>query len=256
MQLWSNGIPYYKKEVDFIPYLTPYIKEGAKTAVVVCPGGGYARRAEHEGNRIGEWLNEMGFSAFVLEYRVAPYQAPAESSDVLRAMRVARKEAEKYGIQKLGVMGFSAGAHLAGIASVHYDKKFYEETDETDQLSARPDFSILCYPVIDMFEYRHDGSRTNLIGSNPKKSQKEFYSLHMQVTEDTPPAFLWHTAEDSAVPAENSMLYAMALAEHKIPYELHIYPYGWHGQGLAEDNEYLHQWAEALHRWLVLTEQQ
>lgn len=251
MQLWSHGMPY-EEEGEFVPYLTPYIKEGAKTAIVVCPGGAYVRRAEHEGNRIGEWLNEIGVSAFVLEYRVGPYKAPAGGADVQRAIRVVRSEAETYGIRKIGVMGFSAGGHLAATASVHYDHAFYERTDEIDAWSARPDFTVLCYPVIDMFEYRHDDSRTSLIGSNPKKSQKEFYSLYMQVTDQTPPAFLWHTAQDSCVPAENSMLYAMALSEHKIPYELHIYPYGEHGLGLAEDDAHLHQWAEALHRWLEL----
>lgn len=252
MRLWNGDMPYAREEVDFEPYLTPYIREGATTAIVVCPGGGYGGRAEHEGNVVGEWLNTIGISAFVLEYRVAPYGAPAEPSDVQRAIRVARREGAKYGIQKIGVMGFSAGGHLAATASVHYNKTFYEETDETDRLLARPDFSVLCYPVIDLFEYRHDGSRENLIGPNPRKSLKEFYSLHMQVTDDTPPAFLWHTAEDNAVPAENSMLYAMALSEHKIPYELHIYPYGCHGKGLGEDDEHLCQWTEALDRWLKL----
>lgn len=252
MQLWNNEMPYYDKEVEFIPYLTPYIKEGAKTAVVVCPGGGYSHRAPHEGDRIGEWLNEIGFSAFVLEYRVAPYHAPAEGSDVQRAIRVVRSEASRYGIEKVGVMGFSAGGHLAGTASVHYDKKFYEPTDEIDALSARPDFSILCYPVIDMGLYRHEGSRSNLVNYMPKKSERDFYSLHLQVTDDTPPAFLWHAADDAVVATENSMLYALALSEHKIPYELHIYPFGGHGQGLAENNPHMHQWAAALEKWLKL----
>lgn len=256
MQLWNDKIPYFREDVEFIPYLTPYIKEGAKTAIVVCPGGGYGMRAEHEGNRIGEWLNEIGVSAFVLEYRVEPYGAPAEPSDVQRAMRVARKEAEKYGIERIGVMGFSAGGHLAATASVHYDKTFYEKTDEIDELSARPDFSVLCYPVIDFYEFRHEGTRANLIGPNPKQSEKDFYSLYKQVTDDTPPAFLWHTSDDFCVPAENSMLYAMALSAHNIPYELHIYPHGLHGLGLAEDNAYLNQWAEALHRWLMAQEEE
>ena len=250
MQLWSGKMPHGRRNVEFVPYLTPYIKEGAATAIVVCPGGGYGGRAEHEGNVIGEWLNTIGVSAFVLEYRVAPCGAPAQPSDVQRAIRVARRKGAKYGIQKIGVMGFSAGGHLAATASVHYDKVFYEAADETDALSARPDFSVLCYPVIDFFEYRHDGSRENLIGPNPRREQKEFYSLHRQVTDDTPPAFLWHTAEDNVVPAENSMLYAMALSEHKIPYELHIYPFGCHGMGLAQEDAHLHQWTAALERWL------
>ena len=252
MNLWSKEIPHYNESIEFIPYLTPYIKEGAKTAIVVCPGGGYMRRAEHEGNTIAEWLNEIGVTAYVLEYRVAPYQAPAEASDVQRAMRVVRAEAEKYGYEKIGVMGFSAGGHLAGTVSVHYDKDFYEPTDEIDSLSARPDFSVLCYPVIDMFNYRHDGSRTNLMEHYPKKSDCEFYSLQMQVTNDTPPAFIWHAADDACVATENAMLYAIALGEHKIPYELHIYPYGGHGLGLAKEVPHMHQWTKALENWLKI----
>lgn len=139
---------------------------------------------------------------------------------------------------------------IAAIASVHYDKVLYELQDEIDKISARPDFTILCYPVIDMYEFRHDGSRTNLIGSIPKKSEKDFYSPHIQVTDDTPPAFLWHTANDNGVAAENSMLYAMALSQHKIPYELHIYPDGGHGLGLAKNHPYVNRWTEELTRWL------
>lgn len=250
MELWGKKMPYQLEEEEFIPYITPFICEGAKTAIVVCPGGGYTHRAPHEGNKVGEWLNSIGVSAFVVEYRVAPYKAPAEGSDVQRAIRVARSQAGMYGIEKIGVMGFSAGGHLAATASVHYDKKLYEETDEIDQFSARPDFSVLCYPVIDMFEYRHNGSRENLIGSRPTKSLKEFYSLNLQVTEDTPPAFLWHTTDDMGVAPENSMIYAMALASHNIPYELHIYQGGRHGQGLAEENPYLHRWTAALECWM------
>ncbi len=251
MELWSNGMPY-AIEGKFVPYITPYIVEGAKTAIVVCPGGAYWNRAEHEGNRIGEWLNTIGVSAFVLEYRVYPYKAPAEGSDVQRAIRVVRSQAAQYGIEQIGVMGFSAGGHLAATASVHYDKHFYDATDEIDEFSARPDFSVLCYPVIDMFDMRHDGSRNNLIGSNPSKAVKEFYSLHMQVNDNTPPAFLWHTAEDAAVPVENTMYYAMALAEHRVPYEMHIYPFGWHGLGLAEVEQHkrVQSWARELEEWL------
>ena len=119
-----------------------------------------------------------------------------------------------------------------------------------DEISARPDFTILCYPVIDMYEYRHDGSRMNLLGQRIKKEDKDFYSLYKQVTDDTPTAFLWHTSTDQAVPAENSMLYAMALSAHLIPYELHIYPHGNHGLGLANGDAYVHEWSNALERWL------
>lgn len=250
MKLWNTTIPYYDETVDFIPQITPYIKEGSKCAIVVCPGGGYTWRAPHEGGTIAEWLNTIGVSAFVLDYRVAPYKAPAEGSDVQRAMRVARAEAEKYGIEYVGVMGFSAGGHLAGTASVHYDKHFYDKTDAIDEYTARPDFSVLCYAVLDFYEFRHDGTRSNLIGSNPKVADKEFYAIPKQITDDTPPAFLWHTSEDAAVPAENSMLYAMGLNAHQIPYEMHIYPFGRHGLGLAPEFPHVAQWAPALDKWL------
>lgn len=250
MELWNGNMPHYDNAIDYKPYLTPYIIDGAKTAVVVCPGGGYTHRAPHEGNEYAEWLNSIGVSAVVLEYRVAPYKTPAPGSDVQRAIRVARYELTKLGVEKIGVMGSSAGGHLAATASVHYDKMFYEPQDEIDEVSARPDFTILCYPVIDMYEYRHDGSRMNLLGQRIKKEDKDFYSLYKQVTDDTPTAFLWHTSTDQAVPAENSMLYAMALSAHLIPYELHIYPYGSHGLGLAKGDAYVHEWSNALERWL------
>lgn len=250
MELWNRLMPYYKEDIEFTPYLTPYIIEGAEYGIVICPGGGYEKRAEHEGEGYARWLNTMGVSAIVLEYRVAPYMAPAAEADVQRALRISRKLFEKHGTRKVGVMGSSAGGHLAATISVHYNELFYELQDKIDEISARPDFTVLCYPVIDFYEFRHDGSRINLIGRTPKKSEKEFYSLHLQVSDDTPPAFLWHTSNDATVPAENSMLYALALSEHNIPYELHIYPEGAHGMGLAEDNTYVNQWTAALKRWL------
>lgn len=252
MQLWSNSNPYFDSEIGFIPYLVPYIVEGAEIGIVICPGGAYEVRAEHEGKVYAAWLNSLGVSAFVLEYRVAPYKAPAAGCDVQRAIRVVRKELIQHGLKRIGVMGSSAGSHLAVTVSVHYDKVLYEPQDEIDEISARPDFTILCYPVIDMNNFRHDRSRINLLGNMPKKWEKDFYSLHMQVTDDTPPAFMWHTANDPSVPVENSMLYAMALSEHNVPYELHIYPDGIHGLGLAENNSYVRQWLDSLKAWLKM----
>ena len=250
MQLWTENMPYYDSNVEFIPYLTPYIVEGARLGVVVCAGGGYELRADYEGNDYGEWLNSIGVSALVLEYRVAPYKAPAMVADAQRAIRVARRVLREHGAEKIGIMGSSAGGHLAAIMAVHHEKQFYEPQDEVDQISARPDFAVLCYPVIDMYEFRHDTTRTNLIGRVPKKAEKDFYSAQLQVTDTTPPAFLWHTANDEGVAAVNSMLYATALAEHHIPYELHIYPDGPHGMALAMEDSYVGQWKEALKRWL------
>ena len=148
-------------------------------------------------------------------------------------------------------MGFSAGGHLAAIASVHYDYPFYPPQDEADALSARPDFSVLCYSVIDMGEYRHDWSRRFLLGDVPDEAQIEFYSPQRCVTENTPPAFLWHTAQDASVPAINSMFYAAALQKCGVPYELHIFPFGQHGKALALDDASVGQWRQLLRQWLV-----
>lgn len=252
VNLWGKVIPFKDESIDFVPQIEEYVV-GSKGAVVVFPGGGYAHKAEHEGPVIAKWFNSIGITAFVVDYRVAPYKHPAESSDAQRAVRFVRANAKKYGIDedKIAVMGFSAGGHLAGIASVHYDKKFYEETDKIDKVSARPNASILCYPVIDMYEYRHDGSRNALIGERAKEKDKELMALHLNVTENTPTAFLWHTSEDNAVPVENTMLYATALAGCNVPFEVHIYPHGVHGLGLAHDDPHVAQWASALELSLI-----
>lgn len=257
MNLWGKKIPYYNEEIDFIPQITAYPSD-SKGAVIVFPGGGYGGRAEHEGSVIAKWFNSIGITAFVVDYRVAPYSHPAEISDAMRAVKTVRANAKKYGIDsdKIAVMGFSAGGHLAGSVSVHYDKEMYEPTDKIDKESCRPDLSVLCYPVIDMYEYRHDGSRVNLLGARAIDADKKLMSLHMNITSNTPPAFLWHTSEDSTVPVENTLLYADALAKVKVPFEIHIYPYGEHGLGLANDtvhnNQHVTHWADSLEKWLIL----
>lgn len=258
--LWANEIPFWNEEYieegynePRKPTITAY-HANSDCAVVIFPGGGYVSRAEHEGKGYAEWFNSIGITAFVVDYRVAPYKHPAEISDAMRAVKYVRYFADKYGIDKnkIAVMGSSAGGHLAASVSVHYDKDFYQATDNIDRESCRPDATILCYPVIDMLEYRHDGSRANLIGDRPFQSEKDFMSLYKQVTPNTPQTFIWHTAEDSVVPCQNSLLYAMALAEAHVPYEAHIYPYGHHGLGLAPDMPHVAQWAGSLHNWLKL----
>ena len=260
--LWKNTIPYW--DDSFIeadekeprkPTITAY-EAGSECAVIIFPGGGYAMRAEHEGKAYAEWLQSIGITSFVVDYRVAPYQHPAELSDAMRAVRYVRYFAKDYGINKnkIAVMGSSAGGHLAASVSVHYDKDIYKGTDKIDKEDCKPNATILCYPVIDMFEYRHDGSRQNLIGARAFDEDKELMSLHKQVTRETPPAFIWHTAEDSTVPVENSLLYAGALSKAQIPFELHVYPYGHHGLGLAKAMPHVAQWAPALENWLRLIE--
>ena len=251
--LWETKIPYNDSENDYVPQITAY-PASSKGAVIVFPGGGYGMKADHEGPVIGEWLQSVGITAFVVDYRVAPYKHPAEISDAIRAVRWVRYYADNYGIDKdkIAVMGFSAGGHLAGSVSVHYDKKMYEPTDRIDKEDAKPNASILCYSVIDMGTYRHDGSRQNLLGSPSPERMNDLMSLHQQVNENTPEAFLWHTSTDQAVPVMNSMLYAEALAKECIPFELHIYPIGGHGLGLAPAMPYVAKWQEDLKAWLKL----
>ncbi|MCX7714204.1 MAG: alpha/beta hydrolase [Clostridia bacterium] len=255
MKLWKNMIPFGTAD-DFEPEITPFIVKGAKGAVVVCPGGGYGFRAPHEGLNVAKWLNTIGISAFVLDYRVAPNKHPAPLSDAMRAVKYVRHNASEFGIEKnkIAIMGFSAGGHLAASLSVHYDKKIYEPADSIDEENCRPDATILCYSVIDLGEYRHDGSRVNLLGENPSFAMKEYMSLHKQVNENTPPAFIWHTSSDSAVPVENSLLYADALSKCQIPFEMHIYPIGRHGLGLAPEEPHVAQWADSLNNWFKLIE--
>lgn len=260
MHLWGDKIPYFNEEykredISLMPAIEAYPGE-SKGAVIIFPGGAYIDRAPHEGAAIAKFLQSNGITAFVVDYRVYPYKHPAEISDAMRAVRFVRHYADIYRIDKdkIAVMGFSAGGHLAGSVSVHYDKEMYELTDEIDRESCRPDASILCYPVIDMFEYRHDGSRINLIGTKPMHEDKELMALHKHVTKDTPKAFLWHTAADSIVPVENTLLYADALAKVNVPFEIHIYPYGPHGMGLAEDSPHVSQWCDSVVNWLTLNE--
>lgn len=261
MKLWTDVMPYQKDEVHFEPEITLY-EANSKGAVVIFAGGGYESRARHEGIGYAEWLQSIGITSWVVDYRVAPYAHPAMICDAARAVRIARANAEKYGYDKdkIAVMGSSAGGHLAGSISVHYDKEFYEKTDETDKESAKPNASILCYPVLDMFEFRHNGTALNLLGRDCTDEERAFMSIPMQVTKDTPKAFLWHTAEDGVVPVENTLIYAAELSKYKIPFEVHIFPYGIHGLGLADgktagcDNPHVTQWAGALENWLKLND--
>ena len=258
--LWNEMIPYWNDE--FIeadetaprkPTITAY-PASSNGAVIIFPGGGYAMRAEHEGAGYAEWFQSIGITSFVVDYRVAPYKHPAPMCDAQRAVRLVRSMSDKYGFDnnKIAVMGSSAGGHLAACLSVHYMDKFYESTDDIDSADCRPNAAILCYPVIDMFEYRHDGSRQNIIGERAFGEDKEYMSLYKHVTRETPQTFIWHTAEDSTVPVENSLLYAGALSAAHIPFELHIYPFGHHGLGLASEVPHTAQWAASLESWLKL----
>lgn len=255
MKLWENGTPYYNAEYGQPETtVTPYLVEDAnpdKGLVIVCPGGGYSGRAEHEGKPIAEYLNKAGISALVLNYRVAPYMHPAELSDANRAVRFARFHAKDWGVdsKKIGILGFSAGGHLAVSACEHYDGG-KNEGDEIDRISSRPDAGIFCYPVVTMKEFTHQGSKNNLLGSNPDPTLVERMSGECSVPDDCPPAFIWHTADDTCVDVNNSLLLATALHAKKIPFEMHIFPDGNHGRGLAEDVAGTCEWSPLMIKWL------
>ncbi|WP_027091290.1 alpha/beta hydrolase [Cohnella thermotolerans] len=253
--LWPEGAPLANGTTDEDrPALIPYLLEGSgHAAVIVFPGGGYGMRADHEGEPIARWLNSIGVSAFVLRYRVAPYGYPCALLDAQRAIRTVRHEAERYGIDpnRIGILGFSAGGHLAATAGTHFDAGRPEAEDEIERRSSRPDLLILCYPVITMLDsHTHEGSRLNLLGAEPDPNLVELLSNERQVTADTPPTFLWHTSDDGAVPVENSLRFASALREKGVLFDLHVYAHGRHGMGLAEDDDHVKGWTDACASWL------
>lgn len=224
-------------------------------AVVICPGGGYGIIAmDHEGSQVANWLNSQGITALVVRYRLGPkYRHPMPLTDAQRAIRYARANAEKLGISphRIGVMGFSAGGHLASTAATHFDGGQKEAADPIDRVSCRPDFAILCYPVISLSaDFAHKGSAKNLLGDSPDPKLLESLSNETQVTPETPPTFLFHTAEDTGVPPENSVAFFMALRKAKVPAELHIYQQGPHGVGLAPGDPTLNSWKDRLFDWL------
>ncbi len=242
-----------------IAVFLPSKKNATGEAVVICPGGGYHILAyDWEGSDIARWLNSKGIAAFVLKYRlpgakcnIVPHQSPL--LDAQRAMRLVRYHAEKWNIDqgKIGIMGFSAGGHLASTLSTHFDGGDPSNPDPVDQLSCRPDFSVLVYPVISFNdEFTHAGSKEALLGKDPDVELVKYYSNELQVTDQTPPAILIHSGDDGAVPVENSIAYYEALQARQIAAELHIYPYGGHGYSLAVGKGHLSTWPDRVIEWI------
>lgn len=226
------------------------------TAVVICPGGGYWGLAfQHEGAQVAEWFNSFGITAFVLKYRLPDDAIMIDKKigplqDAQEAVRIVRRNAKEWNINpnKIGIMGFSAGGHLAATLSTHFDDKVYEHKDNT---SVRPDFSILIYPVISMDEsITHMGSRESLLGKNPSPETVKYFSNELNVNEKTPPAFLVCSFDDDAVPVQNSVDYFLALKKYNLNSELHIYEKGGHGYGLGKSNGTESNWPEACKNWL------
>ena len=231
---WINGDEYTEATLTIYPAKNPNGQ-----AIVACPGGGYAGIATtHEGHDMATWFNTQGITYAVLHYRMPYGKHEIPLSDAHQAIRYMRKNAEKWGIKQLGIMGSSAGGHLASTAATHFDA------------DTRPDFQILFYPVVTMTDYTHQGSKDNLLGKNPSEELVKLYSNELQVTEQTPPAFIMHSSNDDAVPVLNSINYYLALCKHGVWSSMHLYPVGGHGWGYNESFPYKTQWKDELEKWL------
>jgi len=258
--LWPEGAPTAKGDDALdIPTLHIYLPEqgaGTGTAIVVCPGGGYQGLAMgHEGEDMGNWLSANGIAAFILEYRLPPrYRHPVPLQDARRAVRTVRARAEEWGIRqdRIGILGFSAGGHLAATVGTHFDGGDAEASDPIERASCRPDFMVLGYALISfMPPHTHPAARGHLMGERQDDTALiEFLSNETQVTPSTPPAFLFHTDADQVVPSEHSVLFYLALRRAGVPAELHVFEQGVHGLGLAPDDPGMDTWPDLCLTWL------
>lgn len=257
--LWENRAPGALGDADADrPTLTIYRAAGPQnvgTSVIVAPGGGYVNLAmDKEGRQVASWFNAMGVSAFVLKYRLGPrYHHPIELGDAQRAIRLVRSRAMQFGVapDRIGMMGFSAGGHLAATAATHFDDGNPGAPDTVDRVSSRPDFLILAYPVISFDPaIAHAGSVRSLLGDNPAPALIQELSADLHVNAQTPPTFLFSTNADTAVPAENSVRFYLALRQAKVPAEMHIFENGPHGVGLDLGDPALGLWPTLLTNWL------
>jgi len=259
LRLWSGAAPGSQgtAETD-IPQMTAYLPRSNATdmtAVIVLPGGGYrALSMNSEGRQVANYLNSMGIAAFVLQYRLGPrYHHPVEIEDAQRALRIVRSHAGEWHIaqNRIGIVGFSAGGHLAATASTRFDSGKPDANDAVDRVSSRPDFAVLCYPVISMTEtWTHQGSKLNLLGEGPAPELAKTMSMENAVTAQTPPTFIFQTNADTTVPAENSVYYYLALRKAGVPAEMHVFENGPHGVGLAMYDPALSEWPKLLNNWL------
>ena len=256
IKLWENGAPLFDEKIEQEePSIVEYLVDSQEPrgAVIVCAGGAYCGRTYHESVPVAKMLNDAGFNAFVLNYRLCPYSYPAMLYDIQRAIRVVRYRAKEFNInpEKIGVMGFSAGGHLCIMAMEKFDVQF-PPYDEIDKISCRPDAAVLCYPVVSLLQIPDGSPRTSrsLFGGvyNPELAKE--LTGEFNVNDNNPPVFIWHTSDDEAVNVTNSMKLGMALREKNIQFEMHIYPHGKHGLGLAEGDEVVSRWANEACDWL------
>lgn len=262
LPLWPAGsVPGSRgtNDVD-IPTLTPYPAartSAAQPAMVILPGGGYGALASHEGRDYAQFLNREGVHGFVVKYRLGShgYRHPSMLQDAARAVRWVRSHAAELGVDpnRIGIMGSSAGGHLASTLLTHHDAGNAQATDPVERVSSRPDLGVLCYAVISMGPFSHAGSRRNLLGDNPSPELIEDLSNENRVSKTTPPVFLWSLRDDGAVPIENSMNFALACRRLQVPFELHLYEGKPHGIGLGAKPpafENPHPWTADLLAWL------
>jgi len=241
LPLWPDGAPgSLGTEPKDIPTLTPFFpspETATGAALVILPGGSYGGLAPHEGETYARFFNEHGIAGFVLKYRLGSggYRHPVMLQDAARALRVVRARAVEWKLdpKRIGIVGSSAGGHLASTLLTHFDAGKPEAEDAVERQSSRPDLGILCYPVITMDKFTHQGSKNNLLGKDPSLELIQELSNELHVTKDTPPCFIWHTCEDPAVPVENSLMFGEALRKAGVPFELHVYEKGAHGLGLG-----------------------
>lgn len=251
LKLWPEGMPndngmtcQEENGVLYVaePTLTVYpATEGNGMAIVTCPGGGYGKLAmDHEGKDMAAWFNNQGITYAVLKYRMPNGHKEVPLSDARQAMRILRHRAGEWQLKRIGIMGFSAGGHLASTVATHFE-------DE----ESHPDFQILFYPVISMDpEYTHRGTHDNLLGKQPAKEEEDDFSNELHVDGNTPPAFILHSSDDRSVPVAHSLNYYMALLRHQVPATLHIYPIGGHGWGYRDSFTYKREWTGELEKWL------
>jgi len=261
VHLWADAAPGALGTADKdVPTLTPFLPKpelATGAALVICPGGGYGGLAGHEGKDYALWLNTQGIAGFVLKYRLGSggYRHPVMLGDAARAVRLVRARAGEWKIdpKRVGIMGSSAGGHLASTLLTHFDAGDASASDVIERQSSRPDVGILCYAVISMGPNTHGGSKANLLGNNPSAELVKLLSNELQVTAQTPPCFLWHTWEDSAVKVENTLEFATAMRRAGVRFDLHIYEKGGHGMGLggnpAEPGKLL-DWTRDCASWL------
>lgn len=254
--IWHGLPPGYEPcYLQPLPTLVPYLVSSKSPTglVIVLPGGGYTGKADYEGAPIAEWLNRNGISAAVLDYRVTPYHHPLPLLDVRRAIQFTRSHAKEWNIdsQHIGLLGFSAGGHLAATCGTHFASYPDVPADEISRLDFKPNALVLCYPVISFGKFGHEGSMLSLLGENPPEELRRDLSNELQVSALTPPSFIWQTVTDQAVPVENAFLFAQALRNAQVPFELHLFPEGPHGMALSENDEQVGQWRSLCITWLA-----